>query len=465
MVGEKFVLLIDFGSTYTKITVVDIENAIIIGTASSYTTVETDINDGLNNALSILDKQINGIKFCEIFACSSAAGGLKMITSGLVQDLTTSAAKQASLGAGAKVLKVFSHYLTKDDLEEIKKANADIILLTGGIDGGNSNCILENSKNIADLDIDIPIVVAGNRSCSEQCKRILEEKGKEVFVCENVLPNFDILNIKPTQECIRKIFLEKIIYAKGLSKALKVLSDIIMPTPSAILRAMNILSLGTETEEGIGELVCVDIGGATTDVYSISDPRPVNPNTIIKGLTEPYSKRTVEGDIGMRYSIKGIVDVVGLKKIAEVSGLDEEKCGDLINLLSENTEMLPNTDELKKLDFALASMSVFISLTRHAGILNEVFTPIGKVFSQEGKDLTKIKKMVVTGGSIIYNENVCEVVKHGFYTLDTPESLKPENANILVDKKYILAAMGLLSQKYPDVAIKIMKKELIPYGN
>ena len=98
----RAILLIDFGSTYTKLTAVDIENAKILGTAASYTTVESDINEGLNKGLSILKDKIGDIEYEKTLACSSAAGGLRMIASGLVPELTSEAAKMATLGAGAR---------------------------------------------------------------------------------------------------------------------------------------------------------------------------------------------------------------------------------------------------------------------------------------------------------------------------------------------------------------------------
>ena len=109
----KAVLLIDFGSTYTKITAVDVDEEKILGTAQSYTTIETDIINGLNNALAILKEKIGDIQFEEQYACSSAAGGLRMVAIGLVPELTAKAARQASLGAGAKVIKTYSYELTE----------------------------------------------------------------------------------------------------------------------------------------------------------------------------------------------------------------------------------------------------------------------------------------------------------------------------------------------------------------
>ena len=134
----KSVLLIDFGSTYTKLTAVDVENACLLGTANAYTTVQTDINEGLQKALAELEEKIGCLQYDAWYACSSAAGGLRMATSGLVPELTGEAAKLASLGAGAKVERVYAFQLTQDDLEEICCAKPDIFLLVGGTDGGNT---------------------------------------------------------------------------------------------------------------------------------------------------------------------------------------------------------------------------------------------------------------------------------------------------------------------------------------
>ena len=232
----KPVLLIDFGSTYTKVTAVDIEGEKLLGTAQSYTTVQTDVGDGLENALRNLREITGPIKFEERYACSSAAGGLRMITSGLVPELTAEAARQASLGAGAKVLKVYSFQLTEDDIEEILSINPDIFLLVGGTDGGNTECILHNAKMLATADFSFPVIIAGNRTAARECARILD--GHEVHICENVMPKFGVLNTEPTRQKIRDIFLSKIIQAKGLSKAASLLSGIMMPTHSSVMRAM-----------------------------------------------------------------------------------------------------------------------------------------------------------------------------------------------------------------------------------
>ena len=386
-----------------------------------------------------------------------------MVTSGLVPELTGEAAKLASLGAGAKAVGIYAFELTEDDLEEIVNTKPDIFLLVGGTDGGNTECILHNAKMLAGINPEFPIVIAGNRTAARECQQIL--KDFEVYVCPNVMPKFGVLQIEPAQKQIREIFLNRIIQAKGLSKAAELLSDIMMPTPSAVLQAMELLAKGYEDEAGIGDLVAVDVGGATTDVYSIADGMPEHMNTVYKGLPEPYAKRTVEGDIGMRYSIQGIVDSVGINRICELSGLSEEKVLALVEDLKNNTDKVPNGDkELEALDFALASGAIEEAVTRHAGTITETYTMMGQTYVQEGKNLTKVKQIVVTGGSLIHTKRTEEIAAHALYSQKKPTSLRPRKADVWVDRTYILAAMGLLSSYYPKTALRIMKKELEYYG-
>ena len=459
----KPILLIDFGSTYTKVTAVDVETETLLGTADAYTTVQTDVNEGLEKALAKLQQKTGPLDFAARYACSSAAGGLRMVTSGLVPELTAEAARQASLGAGAKVLKVFSFQLTEDDLQEILEINPDIFLLVGGTDGGNSECILHNARMLASASFSFPVVVAGNRSVARECERILA--GHEVHLCENVMPRFGVLNTEPTRKKIREIFLNRIIQAKGLTKAAELISGILMPTPSAVMKAMELLAKGCGDEAGLGDLIAVDVGGATTDVYSMADGMPSAADTVYKGLPEPYAKRTVEGDIGMRYSIHGIVDAAGLAHIAQLAEMDETRAAELIDYLGNHTDIVPEPGtELERLDYALGSMAVETAVARHAGFMEETYTLMGLTYVQSGKDLRAVKQVVVTGGCLIHTARTKGIAAHALASSAAPMSLRPLKAQIRVDRRYILAAMGLLSEVYPQTALHIMKKELEDLG-
>lgn len=474
----KPILLIDFGSTYTKLTAVDVDAETLLGTASAFTTIETDIGDGLQEGLAKLTQETGPLDFAETYACSSAAGGLRMITSGLVPELTSEAARLASLGAGAKVIQVYSFELTEDDLAQIASLNPDIFLLVGGTDGGNTDCILHNAQMLARLQPTFPIIMAGNRSAVTRVRQILA--GCNLHVCANVMPAFGKLNIEETQAKIRALFLDRIVQAKGLTQAASLLSDICMPTPSAVLSAVELLAEGYQPpleltlspEPGIGELLAVDVGGATTDVYSIATGRPTTAGTVMKGLPEPYRKRTVEGDIGMRYSIHGIVEAAGLGTIAQQAGLSPARTQQLVDFLAVHTDLVPDSpaaaalgQDLAALDFALAGQAVRIATARHAGTLEETYTTAGQTFVQTGKDLREVSRILVTGGSLIHTARTEEIARCALFDPSDPMSLRPRDAEIYIDRSYILAAMGLLSAHYPAAALRIMKKELTHHGH
>jgi uncharacterized protein (TIGR01319 family) len=465
------VLLIDFGSTNTKVTAVDPLGEELLGTAAAFTTVTSDIGEGLAEALALLEKKTGPVRFLKRYACSSAAGGLRMIASGLVPSLTAEAARLASLGAGAKVVKVFSYELTDEDAAEIAALKPDIFLLSGGVDGGNRDNILHNARTLAALGAAFPVLLAGNRSAAAECERILS--GWEVIRCPNVLPQLGKLNIEPVQAQIRELFLRRIIHAKGLSRERELISGILMPTPAAVKKAVELLAEGVPGTAGkaplpgrgeIGELVAVDLGGATTDVYSVARGMPRAGEVILKGLPEPFSKRTVEGDIGMRYSAAGVLEAAGAARLAELSGLDEDRVIAWTARLNAHPEELPSTEEEERLDFALAAAAVETAVTRHAGTLEEIYTPAGPARLQTGKDLTGVENFVLTGGALIRNPRVEEIARSALYERTNPASLRPRGSRIFIDRSYILAAMGLLAEEYPQAALSIMHKEIQKYG-
>ena len=267
-------LFVDFGSTNTKVTLVDIEKEDIIGTAKAYTTVETDVMTGYNNALELLHKK-TGMDYTVVksLACSSAAGGLKIIAIGLVPELTSEAAKRAALGAGAKVIHTYSHNLNKSEAEAIVNSSADIILLAGGTNGGDSRCIIHNAQMLADYGVRVPVVVAGNKSAEDEIIEIFKDK-VEFHLAENVMPKINKLNVESARETIRSIFMNNIVHAKGMTHVENNIDNILMPTPAAVLKAAQTLSEGTENEAGLGDLIVLDIGGATTDVHSAAEGDP-----------------------------------------------------------------------------------------------------------------------------------------------------------------------------------------------
>lgn len=456
------VLLIDFGSTWTKLTAVSLESETLLGTSSAFTTVETDINLGLKKALARLEETIGPVDYDYVLACSSAAGGLRMHVSGLVPELTAEAAHMAALGAGAKVEKVFSYELTRRDLALIEERKPDIFLLVGGTDGGNKDCIVGNSRKLADLSIRFPIIYAGNRSALDECEEILSDF--PLTVCPNVMPRFGQLDTEPVQREIRSIFLSRIIEAKGLTKAQDFVSGILMPTPAAMLRAMELLSEGTASEPGIGPLLALDVGGATTDVYSIAKGDPCDAAVMLKGLPEPYAKRTVEGDIGMRYNIDGIINAVGLEALESLTEMSEIRIKELADKFIASKDSLPATEEEETFELALARSAVEVACRRHCGSLEEVYTSSGLAYVQTGKDLRPIEQIVLSGGALIHNPNPKKIAGAALFNSQDAGSLRPLKAKLWRDSNYLLSAMGVLAEREEDIALRIMKRELEDIG-
>ena len=454
-------LMIDFGSTFTKLTAVDTETEDIIATASHFTTVVEDITIGYHNALKALyDKIGEEIKFDKIISCSSAAGGLKMAAIGLVAELTVEAAKRVCLGAGAKVDLVLSHHINKREVQQIIDMNIDIILLAGGTDGGNSECVLYNAKMLGEAGIKIPIIYAGNKSCIDEIEDIFREYNLNGFICENVMPQINVLNIPSARDKIREIFLQNIIVAKGIKKIETEIDKVILPTPEAVLRACELLSKGYLREPGLGELVAVDIGGATTDMYSMCTASAKRSDVVIKGLEEPYAKRTVEGDLGMRYSALGVLKSLTTEElllINEDENIDLEK--ELI-YRSEHVDEVFNSGIEEKVDLVIGGICVYKAMGRHVGKMEEVYTPMGLIYNQTGKDLTKIEYVLGTGGVLVNSKNPAKILSKVTGNTKTYLELRPVNPKYLLDADYILASMGLLSEIDPLLALKIMKKHL-----
>ena len=455
------VLLIDFGSTFTKVTIVDLASEEIIGTARAGTTIETNIMEGLKAALTQIPEPEEGWNFVRKLACSSAAGGLKMIASGLVKELTAEAARRAALGAGARVLQVFSYELTLQDLDKIIASKPDILLLAGGTDGGNKAVLLKNAEMLSSLPISLPVVIAGNKAAAAQAADILQKQHKPVVVADNVMPELGVLAVESARLAIRDVFLTHIIRSKGLDKAEEFLERILMPTPAAVLAAAELLAQGHGSERGMGELMVVDVGGATTDVHSIAKGDPSKPSVMLKGLPEPYAKRTVEGDLGMRYSAEALVEASG-RRLFDYLGWTEDQVACQLGLCQEEPWRVPQTEEEAKFDAALGRMAVGLAVDRHVGTIEVVYTPFGATYVQHGKDLTPLSVVIGTGGVLLHRpEALEEILRGAVFNAEEPTLLKPQNPDFYLDKEYILAAMGLLREVAPQVALRMMKKYVV----
>lgn len=453
-------LLIDFGSTYTKLRAVDLAERRMLGAGQGPSTVATDITIGMRAALADLEHRVGRLpRFQYRLASSSAAGGLRMVTVGLVRELTAEAARRAALGAGAKLVGTFAYRLTAADLDEIRACAPDILLLAGGTDGGNSEVVLANAWRIGKSDLACPIVYAGNRSAADEAREALA--GKTVIVTGNVMPEFNVLAIEPARSAIRQIFIDRIVHAKGIDRAAAAFDAVLMPTPAAVLEGARLIADGVAGRAGLGALLVVDPGGATTDVHSIAAGDPAA-GVVPQGLPEPRVKRTVEGDLGMRHNAAAIVEAAGIGGIAADAQLSEARVRELTALIAQDIERLPATDEEFGFDLALARAAVRLAVTRHCGTIETVYTVTGPVTVQHGKDLSNIDALIGTGGAIVSSRNPRAVLTTALASAAEPLSLKPRRARLLLDTEYLLYACGLLASVEPQAALELALANLQP---
>lgn len=447
-------LFIDFGSTYTKVVAIDLDKEGIVSTARVPSTVETDITLALDEALKqIADSTgIGSLEKREALACSSAAGGLRMVCSGFVPDFTSKAANYAALGAGAKVIGCYSYKLTEQEIEEIEAAAPDIVLISGGTDGGDEQVIIHNAKMLSRASRAISnIIVAGNKTTYDEIRSVFKDDAKNVIFTKNVMPEIGVLDVAPCNKEIRELFMKNIIEAKGIARAKSIIKDVIMPTPSAVLEAAKLIADGYDGAGGLGELIVLDPGGATTDVHSIAHGHPSRGDTLVVGLPEPYQKRTVEGDLGIKYNIDTLLELIEGRETPPNFTSIAKRFRD---------GKLPETEEEIACHRLLSSIMIQVAMDRHAGKIEIIYTPTGEKLVQHGKDLTDIKTIIGTGGPIVFSSNPREVLEGALFREEDAFSLKPKNPRFYLDEHYILYAVGLLSQVEPKKALNIAKKYL-----
>jgi uncharacterized protein (TIGR01319 family) len=380
-----------------------------------------------------------------------------------VPDYTTKAGYLAALGAGAKVVGSFSYELTKSELRELEDTRPDIVLLTGGTDGGNRRAIVHNANALASSSVR-NIIVAGNKSARDDVEAAFESSGKTVTYSPNVMPEFGKLELDPVNERIREIFISRITDAKGIARAGGIISGVVMPTPAAVLEAAKLISGGAGDEPGLGELLLIDVGGATTDVCSIAAGTPRG-GVHLLGLREPYAKRTVEGDLGLYRNLDTLAALT-LENSASASRApdalpDSERAdfGAGVEALRAGLS-IPEDDRLTRYQLMLTRAAVKTAARRHAGYIEPVHTPDGEVWIQRGKDLSGIKLVIGAGGPLSFSADPRFVLSGAAASAEAPDILAPRDPRYALDSKYILFAVGLLAQSEPVKALRIAKKYL-----
>ena len=450
------VLVAEIGSTTTVVNAfkdLETDNPVFWAQGQAPTSVlDGDVRIGLQGAIDDLCKkmEIDSLEYDEMLATSSAAGGLKMTVHGLVYDMTAKAAKEAALGAGGIIHYITAGKLRRTDLAKIKEINPNLILIAGGVDYGERDTAIENAEKIRSLGLKTPIIYAGNIENQEEMKLIFdEESGQQLYNVENVYPKIDDLNVEPCRKVIQDAFEQHITHAPGMEHVRDMVNGPIIPTPGAVMECTKLLY------DCLGDLMVLDVGGATTDLHSVATESDKIARIMIS--PEPKAKRTVEGDLGVYVNRMKVIESIGEEQMRK----DCEKMGIDLDKTLESYVAIPKNEAEFKLVERLTKEAVLKATERHAGIIRYIYGPSGRSTVAEGKDLTQVKYIVGTGGALTRLPHRVEIMQEIAKHNETGMMLFPtEHAKILVDNDYIMASLGVLSKRYREAAIKLLEKSL-----
>ncbi len=499
------VLVAEIGSTTTVVSAFDLAAPRFLGHGLAPTTVLTgDVNVGLRQAIADLRYHLRregpmapgeGLTWNQMLATSSAAGGLRMTVHGLVYDMTVKAAREAALGAGAILKMVTAGVLGDRQLAHVAELRPNIILLAGGVDHGERATVVANARCLAELagrgsaGWRAPVIFAGNVDARDEVLEILGAAGIKVFPVENVYPRIDELNVEPTRRVIQEVFEEHIVVAPGMDKIRQMVTGRIIPTPGAVMTAAQALY------QRLGDLVVIDVGGATTDVHSVTEGSEEVQRVTVS--PEPLAKRTVEGDLGVYLNARNIVELCGASTVARVMGemlrADAIPVGatsatsttsttsttsassadassadasaavtaDEVQALLARRPLFPLDGRERAYVEALTAEAVRVALLRHAGQLRYMYGAGGRKTIAEGKDLTRVRWLIGTGGPLtqlpVGQKILARIPGYGHGR----ELLPRAEARALVDRDYIMAACGVLcAAGHPGTATELLLESL-----
>lgn len=439
-------IIAEIGSTTTVVTAFNIikepeMRVILEAQGKSYTTVlDGDVTLGLKMAIADIETQIKEeLKWNRMLATSSAAGGLKITVHGLVEEMTVKAAREAALGAGGIIKMVTAGKLRKSDIKKIREINPNIIMIAGGTDFGEYETALYNAEILKQEDIRKPIIYCGNKSNWEDIREILIDY--ELYIVDNVYPKVDELNVEPARKVIQDAFENNIVKAPGMNKIKEMVDGAIMPTPGAVMESAKLLY------EIIGDVVVFDVGGATTDVHSVTDGSSQISDMLVS--PEPKAKRTVEGDLGVFVNMDS---VLSLLNAGDLNGYTLEE-------IKSNIKAIPEAEEEKLCSYILTKKAVEVAVNRHVGYLKRVYGDSKKILAY-GKDLSQVKYIIGTGGALTRLPGGSNILNNIKYLKEDVSMLPRKGAEVLLDKMYIMSCAGVLSLENKEAAEALLRQSL-----
>ena len=426
---------VDIGSTYTKAALVDLRTGTLLDTAQAPTTLD-DVVTGVLEATA-------GFPGIPITACSSAGGGLRLAVVGYEELISAEAGHRAALSAGARVVHVTAGRLDDGALAALADVAPDVVLLVGGTDGGEASVLRHNAAALASsaplqgpgasgpvpggsgVLSAVPVVLAGNVAVRAEVATVLRDGGLPVTEADNVLPDIGRLAPESARAAIRAVFLEHVIGGDRLSTDPRLREWVRAVTPDAVLEGVTVLARETAGAETPG-VVVLDVGGATTDVYCVPDPDAEQSSLGREAVGVPARRRTVEGDLGVSWSVDA------LRAAAAAEGLPA-----------------PDDDAL-----ALGEAAATVALRRHLRA--------EAAYGAGGASARAAGLVVLSGGVFRHADPgaVDAVVARLAADAGGAGSVVCDTA-VVVDRRYVLAAAGLLSAEHPEAAAGLVRGLLV----
>ena len=437
---------VDFGSTFTKAALVDLAEGRIVAQTSHVTTIDTDVLDGYDACLAELTAADPRAADAEVLACSSAGGGLRIAVVGNEELVTAEAGRRVALSSGGRVVAVLS-VARGDDLAAVHECSPDVVLLTGGTDGGNTAAIVDAAGGLVSAGWAGPVVVAGNADARPEIEALLTNH--PYVVADNVVPRIGVLAPESARAAIRAMFLAHVIGGKHLSKRADFTAMVTGATPDVVLTGVELLARGLDADHpGVGDVVVVDVGGATTDVHSVVELDPEEATLSREVVATTPVTRTVEGDLGMRWSATSTVAAAGLDDLVGAAVRRHDDPG-----------YLPDSEAERDADERIAAAAVGLALRRHAGRSQVVVGPDGRVVERTGKDLREVELVVGSGGVLRHGRPGVERRVLGDSVGEVEDGWQlPVRPRVAVDRDYVLAAAGLLVGRHPEAAYRLVRR-------
>jgi len=481
----KVIVATDCGSTTTKAILIEYVNGEyrLITRGEAPTTVEApfeDVTMGVLNAVAeveelsgrkLLDENnkfitpTNGKEGTDIYiSTSSARGGLQMMVAGVVRSMTAESAERAALGAGAIVMDVIASNdkrLPHQQIERIRKLRPDMILLSGGIDGGTTTHVVELAELIAAADprprlgssYKLPIIYAGNKDAAKLVENTLADK-VDLKTVDNLRPVLERENLGPAREEIHELFMEHVMaQAPGYKKLMSLTDAPIMPTPGAVGLIIQTIA----KQYGI-EAVGVDIGGATTDVFSVFRP---------DGET-PIFNRTVSANLGMSYSISNVFAEATLPKIMRwvPFKMDERDLRNRVKNKMIRPTTIPQAMEELIFEQAIAKEALRLAFIQHknfATVLKGVQQQrtIADAFEQSSSGATIVNmmtlNMLIGSGGVLSHAPRRQQAALMLIDAFMPKGI----TRLAVDSIFMMPQLGVLTEVQPKAATEVFEKDCL----